>query len=86
MLNVNEPLLTRFREQLPNTHNREMWVNETVLEYNRLVYLRDNGVPIRPSPNSLLDILLSLDPNMHVGDDTSYDPSAYQRFFGHAPT
>jgi len=77
-------LVDAFRSSLPDVHNREMWVNETFLEYRRLRLLRADGFSLTPAEGSLMEQLLQLE----VADDREWQEGrqAYEQRFGHTPT
>lgn len=83
---VDDILVETFRASLPDVHNREMWVNETVLEYRRLELLREKGFTLRPEHGSLMEKLLDLEPCAQAGLDSRHGQEAYEELFGHSPT
>ena len=73
-----------FRKALPSSHNLDMWVNETVLEYQRATALREQGIAAMPFENTLLSILMKIAGNR----DTSPHGSGFSEYterFGCAP-
>jgi hypothetical protein len=79
-------LLEAFRNSLPDSHNREMWVNETYLEYRRLRVLRSCGIRLRPAAGSLMAMLLSIEGDVTEVADEEVGLDAYKKNFGHSPT
>lgn len=86
MTKSDEVLLNAFRSTLPDTHNRDMWVNETYLEYSRLRVLRARGVALRPVEGSLMAMLLSLEGETAAAVEDGEGRDAYKAQFGHSPT
>ena len=75
-----------FRDELPNVHARDMWVNETYLELMRFDLLYEKGLAIQPTKNSLLHRLLTI-VRTPQNDRFSVDGyAAYETLFGHTPT
>jgi hypothetical protein len=83
---AEDVLVQSFREALPAVHNRDMWVNETYLEYRRLRILRAEGVTLIPDEESLLALLLQFEPEASEAAASPNGREAYQDRFGHAPT
>lgn len=86
MTDSDQMLLDTFRSALPASHNREMWVNETYLEFNRLRLLRDLGVEMAPAQGSLMAMLLSMAGKSPISCNAEMALDAYRRSFGHNPT
>jgi hypothetical protein len=86
-MTINEVgIIEAFRDLLPECPNRDMWVNETLLEYKRLHLLRLSGELLHPAPGSLLETMISLEPNQLSNVTTDPEFVAYKKRFGQEPT
>lgn len=79
-------IIEAFRDLLPECPNRDMWVNETLLEYKRLRLLQQSGESLHPVPGSLLEKMISLKPKHPPKMTADSGFAAYKKRFGQEPT
>ncbi|MEI4233254.1 hypothetical protein [Roseovarius sp. D22-M7] len=81
---LNDQLIQQFRFSLPVSHNLEMWVNETIVEYERASLLWSKGVKAMPIDGTLLAILIKLAGN-DIDAPYGNDLDKYETHFGTPP-
>ncbi|NCO48529.1 MAG: hypothetical protein GW808_02895 [Sphingomonadales bacterium] len=81
---LTESAIEEFRRILPQSHNLDMWVNETVLEYRRAQALWEQGTQATPSENTLLALFIQIAGNASI-DSFGEGFSEYGARFGCEP-
>jgi hypothetical protein len=79
-----ESASNRFRELFRDCNNREAWIDETTVEYHRLLHLLSNGGRATPEPDSLLGLFLDFVPGLPVVDNQLKPKKTYKEVFGHS--
>jgi len=81
MSDMEQSIVKLFRSKLPQSHNREMWVNETYLEYQRARELWRNDVAVTPKENTLLSLMMSLD-DVEFPAEPGSNLELYENYYG----
>ncbi|MEM8988265.1 MAG: hypothetical protein AAGC95_16235 [Pseudomonadota bacterium] len=83
---ITTEIKARFENSLPNGHSRDMWVKETLLEYERFEALVAKGRYFAPEKGSLLYRLLEENGQLEDRQSEEASPDNYISEFGHQPS
>lgn len=84
MQELSKQAIQHFRSNLPPSHNLEMWVNETVLEYARVKSMWEQEIQAMPLEGTLLANLITVagnSPKVDYGNELN----KYEALFGTPP-